>query len=101
MTARVVRHLAGQGARQCGPCLNGLPALADAFGDLAAGRPPAGTLDRLERWCGLVDGRGACAHPDGVAGLVRSALVVLADDVRTHLGGPCGRDGRLLDGVPA
>jgi NADH:ubiquinone oxidoreductase subunit F (NADH-binding) len=101
-TAEVVRYLADQSARQCGPCLNGLPAIAGAFEALAAGSPPEGTLDRLARWCGLVEGRGLCHHPDGTAALVRSALRVFADDVQAHLHGTgCGRPGGRSLAVPA
>ena len=72
-TARLVRYLAGQSARQCGPCLNGLPALADAMEALVAG---ADVEERIRRWCGLLPGRGACSHPDGAVALVASALQV-------------------------
>lgn len=72
-TARIVRYLAGQSARQCGPCLNGLPALADAMEQLVAG---ADVEERVRRWCGLLPGRGACSHPDGAVALVASALEV-------------------------
>jgi hypothetical protein len=47
-------------------------------------------LDRLERRLGQVNGRGACAHPDGAVRLASSALSAFAPDVRAHAsGGPC------------
>ena len=93
-TARVVRYLAGQSAGQCGPCLHGLPAIADALEQLTFGGGGArGAHGRALRWLrelfGLVEGRGACHLPDGVARLAASALRVFADDVRRHERGPC------------
>lgn len=91
-TARLAGWLAGESAQQCGPCLNGLPALAGACHELAIGSPGAAAAapDRLRRWAGLVEGRGACHHPDGVAALVRSLLVAFPDEVARHAGGqPC------------
>jgi len=94
-TARVVRYLAGQSAGQCGPCFNGLPAIADAleqvaFGPGGGGRGAHGrTLRWLRDLFGFVEGRGACHLPDGVARLAASALRVFADDVRRHERGPC------------
>ena len=86
--ARVTGWLAEQSARQCGPCLNGLPALAATVEALYRGRPDDGSAAVL---ADLVDGRGACAHPDGAARFVRSGLRVLAAEVAAHAAGGCGR----------
>jgi NADH:ubiquinone oxidoreductase subunit F (NADH-binding) len=92
-TARVLRYLAAESAGQCGPCLNGLPRIAAAFTALAqpgSGGPPGRRCrDDLERWAGLVTGRGACHHPDGTVRLVRSALTVFAAETGRHLRGHC------------
>ncbi len=86
-TARLVRYLAGQSAGQCGPCVLGLPAIAEGLETLVAGRLRPRGLRRLEALTSSVIGRGACSHPDGVARLVASALRVFADDVAVHLTG--------------
>ena len=86
-TARIVRYMAGQSAGQCGPCVYGLPAIADDLDLLWAGRADAGLSARLARRLDEVDGRGACRHPDGVVRLVRSALGVFAADAHAHAGG--------------
>lgn len=95
VTAGILNFLAGESARQCGPCMFGLPAMASVLNRIAAGernpRLPA-ELDRLGK---LVSGRGACRHPDGTAGLVGSALEVFADDVRAHLAGRCAGPGGM------
>ncbi|KGI67607.1 NADH-quinone oxidoreductase subunit F [Mycolicibacterium rufum] len=88
-TARIVAYLADHGARQCGPCRNGLPRLAQMFDDLACGRVDDGHLREMHRMLGLVDGRGACRHPDGTVRLACSALDVFADDVAHHRAGRC------------
>jgi NADH:ubiquinone oxidoreductase subunit F (NADH-binding) len=88
-TANVVRYLALESAGQCGPCLNGLPRIAAAFAQLASGRYRPQTRADVERWCGLVAGRGACHHPDGTARLVRSALVTFAAEADLHARGRC------------
>lgn len=84
-TARVLAWLAGQGAGQCGPCVFGLPAVADDFSQLASGRPKGPVLDRLDRRLRTVMGRGACRHPDGAIRLARSALEAFAADVKSHV----------------
>ncbi|WOX12975.1 NADH-ubiquinone oxidoreductase-F iron-sulfur binding region domain-containing protein [Streptomyces sp. N50] len=88
-TARVLRYLALQSAGQCGPCLNGLPRIAAAFQTLATPGPQSNTRQDVARWSGLVEGRGACHHPDGTVRLVRSALTTFAAELDAHAGGLC------------
>ena len=87
---RVASWLAAQSAGQCGPCTLGLPAIAE---DLALlGRPgnTSNVRNRLERRLQLVEGRGACHHPDGTARFVASALRTFAADLERHRrGNPC------------
>ncbi|BBC32558.1 NADH dehydrogenase [Streptomyces graminofaciens] len=88
-TARVLRHLALESAGQCGPCLSGLPRIAAAFQTLAAPGPQGTTREDVSRWAGLVEGRGACHHPDGTVRLVRSALTTFAPELDAHAHGHC------------
>ena len=89
-TARIAAYLAGESAGRCGPCVNGLPALASALGRLAAGGPGAAEAhERVLHLCGLLPGRGACAHPDGTARMTRSLLTAYADEVAAHAAGRC------------
>jgi NADH:ubiquinone oxidoreductase subunit F (NADH-binding) len=88
-TSRVANYMADVSAGQCGPCLNGLPALAETFAALAALQRSPRLTTRIEELCGLVQGRGACHHPDGTTRFVRSALVVFEAEVRAHLAGRC------------
>ncbi|HTJ70159.1 MAG TPA: NADH-ubiquinone oxidoreductase-F iron-sulfur binding region domain-containing protein [Actinospica sp.] len=104
-TAHIVRYLALESAGQCGPCLNGLPRIAAALERLAdpnqAARD-AGLVETLERWCGMVEGRGLCHHPDGSVRLVRSALMVFRTETAAHRAGVCtGSDRRPLLPAPA
>ncbi|MDE3025005.1 MAG: SLBB domain-containing protein [Acidobacteriota bacterium] len=75
-SVRVVRYLAGETAGQCGPCVFGLPAMAEALEALDVGR--------LRRLAPQVSGRGACAHPTGATRFVASAVEVFADEIRRH-----------------
>jgi NADH:ubiquinone oxidoreductase subunit F (NADH-binding) len=89
-TARVVRYLADSGAGQCGPCIFGLPALADVLEDLAfyGGRRDA--AERVATLIPLIEGRGACRHPDGATQLAASAFRAFRHDVHAHdVDGPC------------
>jgi len=89
-TAHVMAYLADQNAGQCGPCVNGLSAIAGAFEELAHGPWSPRRLGDLDRWLGVVAGRGACRHPDGAVRFAASALRVFAHDVEQHEQvGPC------------
>ncbi|MEQ6902487.1 NADH-ubiquinone oxidoreductase-F iron-sulfur binding region domain-containing protein [Nocardioides sp. YIM 152588] len=95
--ATVAGWLASESAGQCGPCFFGLPALTDTLHRLASGRA---TTEEVRRRAGLLPGRGACAHPDGAARFVATALPVLEDEIATHrTHGHCGRP--LLGALPA
>ncbi len=82
--ADVVRYMEGQGAGQCGPCVHGLAELAESIERLAYGGRGGTHVDRILETCTLVEGRGACRHPDGVARFVRTGLGVFADEVASH-----------------
>ncbi len=89
-TARVVSYLAEETAGQCGPCMFGLPALADALIDLAYQGGRGRAIEAIATLIPLIEKRGACRHPDGATQLVRSALTAFAADARWHdQRGPC------------
>jgi NADH:ubiquinone oxidoreductase subunit F (NADH-binding) len=77
-TAEIARWMAGESAGQCGPCRFGLRALSADL-DLAL-RGGDGAVARLRRRLALLPRRGGCAHPDGVARLVASALAVFGTE---------------------
>ena len=82
--ARILRYLASQSAQQCGPCIFGLPAIADDLAQLASARPEGDPLGRMERRFGQIQGRGACRHPDGAVRMAASALRAFGGDVHAH-----------------
>ncbi|HVU91412.1 MAG TPA: NADH-ubiquinone oxidoreductase-F iron-sulfur binding region domain-containing protein [Jatrophihabitans sp.] len=88
--AVIADYLAGQSARQCGPCVFGLRAAADSLALLVRGgwRSRRETA-RLETFLAEIDGRGACGHPDGAVQMVSSALRAFAGDVAAHRRGRC------------
>jgi NADH:ubiquinone oxidoreductase subunit F (NADH-binding) len=93
-TARVSAYLAGQSARRCGPCLNGLPALSDAVWAVHRGE---GGTERIEQLGMLVARRGACAHPDGTLRLVQSMMSAFGEEIALHAEGHCS----YVEQVPA
>lgn len=100
-SSRVLRWLAGQSAGQCGPCVFGLPAIADTMERVAQGSAQPSAMKRLERWSAEIPGRGACRHPDGAVGLLRSTLLVFSSHVGQHLRGQrCGLDAAPVCSLP-
>ncbi len=97
ISARIATYLAGESAKQCGPCVNGLPRMASTLQALAVPGARGDLVAELDRLRGLVQGRGACAHPDGTVRFVGSTLRVFADHVEEHLGGECRARARRLD----
>lgn len=92
-SARIMDYMAGQSAAQCGPCVFGLRAIADATARLATGRPERDDLARMERWAQQISGRGACRHPDGAVGQLLSSLRVFGPEWEVHQRRrPCTRE---------
>jgi NADH:ubiquinone oxidoreductase subunit F (NADH-binding) len=83
-TARVVRYLSEETAEQCGPCMFGLPALADAMIDLAFNGGRKRAVEQVAGLIPLIEGRGACRHPDGATQLAASALRTFGADAEWH-----------------
>jgi NADH:ubiquinone oxidoreductase subunit F (NADH-binding) len=88
-SARVIAYLAAESAGQCGPCVYGLRAIADAVSALADGVAHERERDRVLRWTAEIRGRGACHHPDGAARFVESALDVFGGEIQLHRGQRC------------
>jgi NADH:ubiquinone oxidoreductase subunit F (NADH-binding) len=83
-TARLIAWLAGQSAGQCGPCVNGLHAIARTFAEIASGTTRQGSRRSLAHLVSITRGRGACRHPDGAVRLVESAAEVFAQELSDH-----------------
>jgi NADH:ubiquinone oxidoreductase subunit F (NADH-binding) len=83
-TARIARWLSDQGAGQCGPCVNGLGALASTIEEVAAGEAQGNTGRRIERLASLTRRRGACGHPDGAVRFILSSLQTFSEEFTDH-----------------
>jgi NADH:ubiquinone oxidoreductase subunit F (NADH-binding) len=84
-TARVTRWLAGQSSGQCGSCVHGLDALAHTLEQVVGSTASNNAGARVEQLAQLVRRRGACAHPDGAALFVTSAIDVFAEEFADHV----------------
>jgi NADH:ubiquinone oxidoreductase subunit F (NADH-binding) len=83
-TARLTGYMASESAGQCGPCVHGLGSLAGVLDRFATARTVPGDGERLVRWTEMVRGRGACAHPDGVARMLASATRLFRAELEEH-----------------
>ena len=83
-TARITAYLAQESAGQCGPCFNGIAAVAADLRLLCSNDAGSPVTQRLRRRLSIIDGRGACALPDGVRRLVASALDGFPDHLELH-----------------
>ncbi|MEI8083011.1 MAG: NADH-ubiquinone oxidoreductase-F iron-sulfur binding region domain-containing protein [Actinomycetes bacterium] len=90
-SAAIFRYLADSSARQCGPCMFGLPATADLLDQLAFHKMRRSESRRLDKYMDQLVKRGACAHPDGAIRMLTSALQTFSEDVASHQ-----RSGRCL-----
>lgn len=85
----LVDYAAGESAGQCGPCMFGLPAVATDLHTVVAGGATDAVEHRLRQRLGLLPGRGACAHPTGVARFVQSAIRTFGNELDAHRSGDC------------
>lgn len=88
-TGRVLTWMAGQSARQCGPCFRGLADVAQRWDDFANKSISSEEYHTMLMRIGLIPGRGGCAHPDGTIRFARSAITFFSEEVENHLEGKC------------
>jgi NADH:ubiquinone oxidoreductase subunit F (NADH-binding) len=77
--------MARESAGQCGPCVYGLGAVAEAIRRIAHDAGTERDQDNLARWVSVIPGRGACHHPDGAIGLMASAMDAFGHEIDHHV----------------
>jgi NADH:ubiquinone oxidoreductase subunit F (NADH-binding) len=95
----ITDYLASQSAGQCGPCMFGLPALALDWRELAEASTADAAWLRLHRRLPVVQGRGACRHPDGAVRQLATAVQAFGDHLQQHRSGRCDAAAGALVGV--
>jgi NADH:ubiquinone oxidoreductase subunit F (NADH-binding) len=93
---RVLTYLAAESAGQCGPCMFGLPAIAEDWRQLSDPDLARAARDRLHRRLPVIEARGACKHPDGAVRHAVSALQVFGEHIDGHLTGRCSAERNLV-----
>ncbi|OBH18632.1 NADH-ubiquinone oxidoreductase-F iron-sulfur binding region domain-containing protein [Mycolicibacter sinensis] len=87
--ASVLAYFGRENAGQCGSCFNGTAAMAAVAEALRDGVATAEEVERLQRWAGVLPGRGACGTLDGATNVAASLLIRFPDLVADHLAGAC------------
>ncbi len=89
--ADVMAYFDRENARQCGPCIRGTAAMAEALRELADGTASDARLEKLRSWSASLRGRGACATLDGACNVAATLLREFPDLVAEHRAVPCPR----------
>ncbi|OBK84198.1 NADH dehydrogenase [Mycolicibacter heraklionensis] len=89
VAAAVLAYFGRENAGQCGSCFNGTVAMAAVAEALRDGVATAEDVQRLQRWAGVLPGRGACGTLDGATNVAASLLTRFPDLVARHLDGAC------------
>jgi NADH:ubiquinone oxidoreductase subunit F (NADH-binding) len=101
-TARITAYLARESAGQCGPCVNGVAAVARDLARMCTVDAGRVVTERLRSRIDIIDGRGGCALPDGVRRLVASVLEGFPDHVAMHeRHGACSNAPQLPMSLPS
>ncbi len=89
VAASVLAYFGRENAGQCGSCFNGTVAMAAVAEALRDGAATTQDVQRLQRWAGVLPGRGACGTLDGATNVAASLLTRFPDLVASHLDGAC------------
>ncbi|ORV41346.1 NADH dehydrogenase [Mycolicibacter engbaekii] len=89
VAASVLAYYGRENAGQCGSCFNGTAAMAAVAEALRDGVATSEDVERLQRWAGVLPGRGACGTLDGATNIAASLLNRFPALVAGHLDGAC------------
>ncbi|NDJ88052.1 NADH-ubiquinone oxidoreductase-F iron-sulfur binding region domain-containing protein [Mycolicibacter kumamotonensis] len=89
VAASVLAYFGRENAGQCGSCFNGTAAMAAVAEALRDGSATAQEVERLQRWAGVLPGRGACGTLDGATNVAASLLIRFPESVADHLADAC------------
>jgi NADH:ubiquinone oxidoreductase subunit F (NADH-binding) len=85
----LVDYFARENAQQCGVCINGTRAMADALGRIAAHASDPEDRVRLQRWSATLPSRGDCALIDAACRIVSTLFAHTDGVVESHLERAC------------